>query len=98
MLNSIATMPIGKRWERIQQPVHGSGHAADYLRLLAALDEGWQIIEAADLLAHGTNAEGRGYLLTLMHPRRLLTREWNVIRSPEIDLLLAHEHVPMATN
>lgn len=84
------------RWEFLQQPVHGSAHAADYLRILAALDEGWQIVEAADILAHGTNAEGRGYLLTLMHSRRLLTREWNVMRSSEVDMLLSHEHVPMA--
>ena len=97
MLNTLnATMQVGTRWERIQQPVHGSAHAADYLRLLAALDEGWQIVEAADMLAHGRNAEGRGYVLTLMHPRRLLTREWNVVRSPEMDALLVREHVPMA--
>jgi len=88
---------IGARWERIQQPVHGSAHTADYLRLLAALDEGWQIVEAADMLAHGANAEGRGYVLTLMHPRRMQTREWNITRSSEIDQLLAHEHVPMAS-
>ena len=86
----------GRRWESLQQPVHGSGHSSDYLRLLAALDEGWQIVEAADMLAHGSNAEGRGYVLTLMHSRRLLTREWNVTRSPELDALLAHELVPMA--
>jgi hypothetical protein len=90
------TLKIGTRWEGIQQPIHGSAHAADYLRLLAALDEGWQIVEAADMLAHGINAEGRGYVLTLMHSRRLLTREWNVIRSPELDALLAHEVVPRA--
>jgi hypothetical protein len=97
MLNTLnTTMQISARWDRIQQPVHGSAHSADYLRLLAALDEGWQIVEAAELLAHGSNAEGRGYLLTLMHSRRLLTREWSVARSPEIDQLLAHEHVPMA--
>jgi hypothetical protein len=91
-----ATMKIGTRWDGIQQPVHGSAHAADYLRLLAALDEGWQIVEAADMLAHGTNAEGRGYVLTLTHSRRLLTREWHLMRSPELDTLLAHEIVPMA--
>ena len=97
MLNTLnATTQIGTRWDCIQQPVHGSAHTADYLRLLAALDEGWQIVEAADMLAHGTNAEGRGYVLTLMHSRRLLTREWNVMRSPELDALLAHEVVPMA--
>ena len=82
------------RWERIQQPVHGTGRSSDYLRLLAALDEGWQITEAAYFLAHGTNAEGRGYLLTLMHPQRMLTREWNVMGSPEVDALLAFERVP----
>jgi hypothetical protein len=97
MLNTLTTtMKIGARWDTLQQPVHGSAHAADALRLLAALDEGWQIVEAADMLAHGKNAEGRGYLLTLMHPRRLLTREWSLMRSPQIDALLAREGVPMA--
>ncbi len=95
MLNINAAMQA-TRWEFLQQPVHGSPHAADYLRILAALDEGWQIVEAADILAQGSNAEGRGYVLTLMHSRRLLTREWNVMRSPEVDMLLRHEHVPMA--
>lgn len=96
MLNTMHTTKVGTRWEHLQQPVHGSAHSADYLRLLAALDDGWQILEAADLLAHGVNAEGRGYTLTLMHPQRHLTREWNTLRSPEIDALLAHERVPMA--
>lgn len=82
------------RWERMQQPVHGSAQPADTLRLLAALDEGWQIAETADFLAHGLNAEGRGYMLTLFHPRQFLTREWTVARSPEMDALLAFEGVP----
>jgi hypothetical protein len=82
------------RWERLQQPVHGSAQSADTLRLLAALDAGWQITETADYLAHGLNAEGRGYLLTLFHPRLHLTREVNAARNPEIDALLAFECVP----
>jgi hypothetical protein len=97
MLNTLSkTLQLGSRWDAIQQPVHGTAHMADHLRLLAALDEGWQIVEAAEMLAHGVNAEGRGYVLTLMHPRRFLTREWNVMRSPQMDALLAHEAVPMA--
>ena len=97
MLNtSTPTIQTARRWESLQQPMHGSGHPSDYLRLLAALDEGWQIVEAAEILAHGSNAEGRGYVLTLVHPRRLLTREWNVMRTPELVALLAHEVVPMA--
>jgi len=85
---------ITPRWESLQQPVHGSDHSSDYLRLLAALDEGWRILEVADFLAHGKNAEGRGYLLTLAHQRLSLVREWDVLRSPEIDALLAFEGVP----
>ena len=44
-------------WERIQQPVHSSNQQPETLRLLAALDEGWQILEAANYLARGQNAE-----------------------------------------
>jgi hypothetical protein len=82
------------RWERTQQPIHSSSQPADNLRLLAALDAGWQITETADFLAHGMNAEGRGYLLTLYNPRLHLTREMNTMHSPEMDALLAFEGVP----
>lgn len=85
---------FSNRWERVQQPVHGSGQKADELRLLAALDEGWQIVEIADYLAHGNNAEGRGYLLTLFNQNQLQTREWSIARTPKIDSLLAFEGVP----
>ena len=80
-------------WDHLQQPMHGVGIQADALRLLAALDEGWQIQEAASYLAHGNNAEGLGYLLTLYHPRRGQTLEFNVTHSPDIDALLAFENV-----
>ena len=81
-------------WDRLQQPVHGASQQADTLRLLAALDEGWQIQEAAQYLAHGSNAEGSGYLLTLYNPKRRLTREWNAARSEDLDAILAFEGVP----
>jgi hypothetical protein len=93
---STSTKHLGHtlNWDRARHPAPGTGRLSDYQRLLAALDEGWQIIETADFLAHGVNAEGRGYLLTLMHPRRFLTRELDVVRSPEITALLALEGVP----
>lgn len=95
MLNPLNNeIDYSTRWERTQQPVHGTGNPSDYLRLLAALDEGWRILEVADLLAHGKNAEGRGYLITLAHPRLLQTREWGAARTPEITALLAFEGVP----
>ncbi len=65
--------------------------------LRLALDEGWIIAEATHLLAHGANDEGRGYLLTLMHPRRLLNRQMMVPASPEIEALLNYQMVPMAS-
>ena len=80
-------------WDHLQQPVHGAQHQADTLRLLAALDEGWQIQEAANYLAHGTNAEGLGYLLTLYHPKRGQTRECSVSQSADMDALLTFENV-----
>jgi hypothetical protein len=95
MLNTSNTLfETARRWESLQQPMHGSGCPSDYLRLLAALDEGWQIMDTAEYLARGNNADGCGYQLTLIHPRRLLTREWDVMRSPEMDALLAFECVP----
>ncbi len=81
------------QWEQLQQPLHGNGNQADTLRLLAALDEGWQIQEAASYLAHGSNAEGLGYLLTLYHPKRGQTRECSVTHNADIDALLAFENV-----
>ncbi len=81
-------------WEQLQQPVHGASQHADTLRLLAALDEGWQIQEVANYLAHGHNAEGRGYLITLYHSQRRLTREWNVALSSSMNALLAFEGIP----
>lgn len=98
MLNILnAIRKIGSHWGAPQQPVHdNNAYMVDYVLLLAALEQGWQIIEAGEILAHGANAEAHGYVLTLMHPYRLLTCEWNVERSPEVDALLAHLAVPRA--
>jgi hypothetical protein len=94
MLKNINTkIKNNNQWEGLQQPVHGTSYHADTLRLLAALDEGWQVLEAARYLAHGSNAEGLGYLLTLYHPKLRLTREWNVSYSQDMKALLDFEGV-----
>ena len=70
--------------------------AMDFRGIQVSLREGWIIVEAVDLLAHGTNDEGRGYLLTLMQPHKLLTQKVSIRKSSEVDMLLEHETVPMA--
>ena len=94
MLTTIKENSPINLWDCYQQPVHSANHQADTLRLLAALDEGWQILEAANYLAHGINDEDRGFLLTLYHPQRGLTREWSVTNSSSMNNLLAFEGVP----
>jgi hypothetical protein len=91
-----STIETENIWSRLQQPAHASQLPADYMRLLSALDEGWIIVEATQMLASGRNDEGRGYLLTLIHKGKLIVREITVARTLQIDALLAYEGVPSA--
>ena len=77
--------------EIIQQSTTESNQKSEESQLLSALNEGWQIQEAATYLAHGLNAEGRGYLLTLYNPTRSLTRQWNIASSQSTNALLELE-------
>ena len=83
-------------WAGLHQQAHATDLPADYLRLLAALDEGWQIAEASYLLAHGRNNEGRAYQLTLIHQTKPIVREMTVAQNLKVDALLEHEGVPAA--
>ena len=60
------------------------------------LQDGWIISEAARVLAHGTNNENGGYILTLADPRGLFIRETFVPRSADVDEILKRQRVPMA--
>jgi len=94
----LATRPFEMEspWSSLQQPVHATSVAADYLRVLSALDDGWQVVEALRILASGKNDEGSSYLLSLMHPQRMQTRSLLVRASAQIKQLLEAERVPMA--
>ena len=61
-----------------------------------ALHNGWLILEATRVLAHGKNDNGRGYILTLSNPSGSLQRAYFLRASTETEALLASEHVPMA--
>lgn len=53
-----------------------------------ALSAGWVVSEVADVLAHGRNDEGRGFLVTLMELRQHLQRKEYLPYSEEAQKLL----------
>jgi hypothetical protein len=95
--NTLSTMrDLDIAWSSLQQPLHATTLPEDYLRLLAALDDGWQIIEAARLSARGEQGLCEYYLLALNHPARMLVRQTRLRKNGQIDELLEHERVPRA--
>jgi hypothetical protein len=95
--NTLSTMrDLDIAWSSLQQPVHSITLPADYLRLLAALDDGWQILEATRLSARGKTGLDQYYLLTLTDPVRMLVRQTTLQKNDQIDDLLERERVPMA--
>jgi hypothetical protein len=95
--NTLSTMrELDNTWSNLQQPLHPTARPEDYLRLLAALDDGWQIAEAARLFARGPQGLCEYYLLTLTHPVRMLVRQTALRKEGQIDGLLERELVPMA--
>jgi len=79
-------------WSRLQESARPSTKPADFLLLLSALDAGWQILEAARWLPFNKDDSGL-YLVTIFHPRALLTRTVSIRHSPEVDALLKNESV-----
>jgi len=79
-------------WSRLQEPARPSTKPADFLLLLSALDEGWQILEAVRWLPFNGNDSGL-YLVTIFHPRALVTRAISIRHAPEVDALLKNESV-----
>jgi len=57
--------------------------------MIEALDKGWMISDVANVLAHGQNDEGRGYLVTLAEPKNHLSREMYLPYSLEAETFLA---------
>jgi hypothetical protein len=53
-----------------------------------AIKKGWTVSDVANVLAHGRNDEGRGFLVTLMETKNHLSRQVYLPYSPETEMLL----------
>ena len=58
--------------------------------MIEALDNGWTVSTVSNVLAHGRNDEGRGFLVTLAEPKNHLSREMYLPYSTEAETLLAN--------
>jgi hypothetical protein len=56
--------------------------------VLEALNTGWTVSAVANVLAHGQNDEGRGFLVTLEQPKNHMLREVYLPYSTETEQLL----------
>jgi hypothetical protein len=75
-------------WIYLQQPTHPTaGMNASYRGLLAAIDQGWEIIEPV-LISDESRAETKTYHFTLMHAALGQTYHLSVSGSSELEHLI----------
>jgi len=55
---------------------------------IEAIKKDWTVSDVANVLAHGRNDEGRGFLVTLMEPKNHMSRQVYLPYSPETEMLL----------
>jgi hypothetical protein len=56
---------------------------------IEALKDGWTVSDVANVLAHGRNDEGRGFLIKLMEPKNHLSREVYLPYTAETEAMLS---------
>jgi hypothetical protein len=66
-------------------------------KMKEALNSGWTIADVATVLAHGKNDEGRGFLVTLMEPKKHLSRQVYLPYSPDTERLLTQAPVTLVS-
>jgi len=57
-------------------------------KFIEAINTGWTVSNVANVLAHGQNDEGRGFLVTLMELKNHMSRQVYLPYSPETETLL----------
>ena len=61
--------------------------------MIEALGNGWTVSDVSNVLAHGQNDEGRGYIVTLAEQKMHLSREMYLPYSPEAEAFLANASI-----
>lgn len=56
--------------------------------IIEAINKGWTVSTVANVLAHGKNDEGRGYIVRLNETKSHISREMFLPYSPEAESLL----------
>jgi hypothetical protein len=64
--------------------------------VIEALNSGWTVSAVANVLAHGQNDEGRGFLVTLTESKQHMLREVYLPYSAETETLLNRASMPLA--
>ncbi len=79
-------------WSLLQQPVHpGPGANSSFRALLAALDQGWQVIEPVQVLP-SAQQESWIYYWVLTHPKNSQTSVLFVPAIQEVERFIEQNH------
>ncbi len=91
MLNNL--LVNGYPWNNYQQPIHAPHQHSGLMRLLAALDSGWQIISPAEILTCHNEFGGQLLQVYLGHPTTSVQRELILPLNREVEQFLGEENI-----
>jgi len=90
--------PVSDSWEFLQQPMPPTLTHAGCLRLLAALDLGWQIEAPVYLRPRGDKAGERVYHFILRQPSTSALRLMTLPPSPTLEKLIRAEKLQVVAS
>jgi hypothetical protein len=76
------------RANSLSRSLPSRGSSLNYLSLLHALENGWEILESHVISGHGSNGHGEHFSLKLHHPGRRQSSGMTVEKSAAIEALL----------
>jgi hypothetical protein len=91
MLNS--AFPTDFRWNRLQEPARPASKPADLMRLLSALDSGWQILGPVNVLRCFDPEDGLVYEIMLCNFITSEVRELHLACQESVENFLREENI-----